>query len=177
MAKPKKLKVKLERGGIVKFPTFRFEKAGEQLAELHAFFEKASAKIRANPNADGWMRLCEILKSANEDKRIKSSAGASDFMELMLLLAEDAITASSAEEAIQPLTSEFISSNARSIANKGHEPRRTAKDWVVSEWMKYKLDYKNNKSFFARDYALRVKNERGVRITERTIANKWLKNI
>ena len=38
----------------------------EKFEELFAIADK----IRRNPNADGWMRLCEILGEAEADKRI-----------------------------------------------------------------------------------------------------------
>jgi hypothetical protein len=72
------------------------EQIGEQIREI-------ADKILANPNADGWIRLLEILRKAEKDKRIKSSPGASEFLELTIELASDALTASTAEQAIEPL--------------------------------------------------------------------------
>lgn len=66
-------------------------------------FREIADKILANPNADGWIRLLEILRKSEKDKRIKSSPGASEFLELTIELASDAITASTAEQAIEPL--------------------------------------------------------------------------
>lgn len=73
-------------------------------AKLQARLAAIADRIMANPNADGWIRLCEILKKARTDKRIASSAGASEFLELMCELAADALTTSNAKQAIKPLT-------------------------------------------------------------------------
>lgn len=60
-------------------------------------------EIMANPNADGWLRLCEILLEAKQDKRIVSSGGASGFLDLVFEIASDSFTAPTAEHAIKPL--------------------------------------------------------------------------
>lgn len=72
----------------------------KRFAEL---FAEIAAKIAANPNADGWIRLLELLRKAEQDKRIKSSPGASEFLGLVIELASDSFTASTAEQAIEPL--------------------------------------------------------------------------
>lgn len=71
--------------------------------EILKHFREIANKILANPNADGWIRLLEILRKAEKDKRIKSSPGASEFLELTIELASDALTASTAWQAIEPL--------------------------------------------------------------------------
>lgn len=60
-------------------------------------------QIQANPNSDGWIRLVDLLRKAQNDKRIQSSPGASDFLDLMIVLASDSLTASTADRAVQPL--------------------------------------------------------------------------
>lgn len=75
----------------------------EILAEVISFGEND----RANPNTDGWVRLCGILKEAKQDKRIASSCGASEFLELMFELAADALPFNNAEAALEPVTGEL----------------------------------------------------------------------
>ena len=60
-------------------------------------------RIQANPNSDGWIRLIDLLRKAQNDKRIQSSTGASDFLDLMIELASDSLTFSTADLAVQPL--------------------------------------------------------------------------
>lgn len=60
-------------------------------------------RIQANPNSDGWIRLIDLLRKAQNDKRIQSSTGASDFLDLVIELASDSLTASTADRAVQPL--------------------------------------------------------------------------
>lgn len=52
---------------------------------------------------DGWLRLCEVLKDAMSDERIRSSVGASDFLEVVYELAADAFTADDAMQALKPI--------------------------------------------------------------------------
>tara|TARA_R110002049_G_scaffold163963_4_gene329994 strand:+ start:62 stop:574 length:513 start_codon:yes stop_codon:yes gene_type:complete len=72
-------------------------------SEILKRFRDIVANVLANPNADGWVRLLELLRKAEKDKRVKSSPGASEFLELTIELASDALTASTAEQAIEPL--------------------------------------------------------------------------
>lgn len=67
----------------------------------------STAKDRENPNFDGWVRLCEILKKAKQDKRIASSAGASEFLEVVYELAADSLTLDSGDAAFEPITEEL----------------------------------------------------------------------
>lgn len=70
---------------------------------LQEWSERESARILNNPNADGWIRLIEILEKARKDRRVASSDGAVDFLDLVVELASDALTASTADQAIEPL--------------------------------------------------------------------------
>ena len=67
-----------------------------------------------------------------------------------------------------------LSDAATSKAAKLHAPRNNAKDWVRSEWIEKREAYGGNKSEFARHYARRIKNERSIDITEKTIRVVWL---
>ncbi len=71
--------------------------------QIQRFFAEEAVRIKANPSADGWIRLIELLRKAENDKRVVSSPGAMGFLELIVDLASDALTASTAEEAVQPL--------------------------------------------------------------------------
>jgi hypothetical protein len=134
-------------------------------------------ELMADPNVDGWVRLCELLKDAKKDKRIGSSPGASEFLELMIDLAGDAITASTADEAIYPLAKAIKSSQNSAMARARWKKKREAKQWVISEWIKYKDEYKGNKAAFIRDYAKRIKNELGEKMEEKSIREYWLKGL
>lgn len=140
-------------------------------------FTKLVAEIEADPNADGWIRLIEILTGAQKDKRILSSAGASSFLELVLDIASDAITTSSAEQAIQPLAEILKSIHARDAAAKSNKVLKEAKKWVQREWEQHKEAYKKNKSDFARTYARLVLNTYGEEVTDTTIRARWLKDM
>lgn len=151
--------------------------AQKSIVELEARMRKIADTIMANPNADGWLRLCEILKGAKDDERIKTSAGANDFLELIYFLAADAVTASSADQALEPLAQIFISENARDIANRGHAPNRAYKELVISEWMKHKATGGGNKARFGRLHAKRYKEKFGKEIDDKTISRRWLKDL
>lgn len=70
---------------------------------LQEWSKREAARILRNPNADGWIRLIEIMEKARKDKRVRTSAGALDFLDLVIDLAGDALTASTADQAIEPL--------------------------------------------------------------------------
>jgi hypothetical protein len=68
-----------------------------------------------------------------------------------------------------------LSGSARDKTDVQHAARRKAMDFVKVEWERYKDDYENNKSAFARDYSRRVLNEYGIKVTERNLRERWLK--
>jgi hypothetical protein len=61
-----------------------------------------------------------------------------------------------------------------------HRTLRLAREFIRSEWAKYRQEYLNNKSEFARDYASRISHEfvnaKGdpLKVTEKTIREVWL---
>ena len=67
-----------------------------------------------------------------------------------------------------------LSDAASFKAAKLHAPRNNAKNWVRSEWNEKREAYGGNKSEFARHYVRRIKNERSIDITEKTIREVWL---
>lgn len=71
--------------------------------KFQEYFAKEWERILQNPNADGWIRLIEILEKARNDKRVLTSAGATDFLGMAIELASDSLTASTADQAIEPL--------------------------------------------------------------------------
>lgn len=75
----------------------------EAMQRLAESFDRSRALILSNPNADGWIRLIEIMEKARKDKRVRASSGAIDFLDLIIDLASDALTASTADQAIEPL--------------------------------------------------------------------------
>jgi hypothetical protein len=125
-----------------------------------------------SPEGQGWLRLCERLDEVAGDPLIVASQPASEFLTLIRLLAGDSVTAKDGMRPIRDLESVIASQHA----NGRHEPMRATEQWVAEEWAKYGAkDYKNNKSAFARDYSARCIRERGVKVTDRTIREKWLK--
>lgn len=68
-----------------------------------------------------------------------------------------------------------ISERAAANAARAHAPRIEAREWILAEWAKYRTE-SNNKSEFARIYARRVKQERGLEVTEKTIREVWLRD-
>lgn len=89
-------------------------------AELQGWIATAQERIRANPNADGWVRLCEILGAAKQDERIILSAGASEFLEVVYELAADSLTLDNANAAIEPVNKEL-----RALVKKLRKDTRT----------------------------------------------------
>ena len=169
-------KSKASRGKKVNFliDPVADEAHAKSLAFVNDWLGKAAEKITNSPHADGWKRLCEILAEAKEDKRVMSSAGASQFVDLMLLLAEDSLTASSADVAIAPLGPGFQSSNSSEMAKKRFETIKNAEKWLVSEWQRDKSQYES-KSDFARIYIELIRHKYGKTVTVRTILERWLK--
>lgn len=84
-------------------------------AELQGWIAATAEKIMSNPNADGWIRLCEILKEAKADKRIAASGGASKTLEIFYEIAADALTTSNASQALKPLEEILTESFKRGI--------------------------------------------------------------
>jgi hypothetical protein len=158
-----------------------FEKIGkEAAASLFTSSPKLKElieRINANPNADGWWRLNEILTEAKSDKRVLSSAGASSFLGLMKVLAEDAHIASNAEEAIQPLVKIIRSSISSESAIRRFSREREAKKWAIQEWLMHGVGYRS-KSDFARIQVNMIRERFGIpSLTDRTIREKWLKGL
>lgn len=61
-------------------------------------------------------------------------------------------------------------------AVKGHAKNHAARDFVQKEWMRYRHEYRNNKSEFTRHYVKRVFNELGVTVTEKQMREVWLQD-
>ncbi|SHM20172.1 hypothetical protein SAMN05216428_1179 [Nitrosospira sp. Nsp11] len=149
------------------------DEVDKAFADIQTIFTKALSE----PNAVGWLRLIELLKEAAKDKKIIASPEASAFVELSLNLIRESSLGSSADDVIQPLAAEFISKNSSEMSNKRFEKHREIETWVISEWIKHKAEYSNNKSAFARDYAKRILHEHDLRVQERTIRERWLKGL
>ena len=62
---------------------------------------------------------------------------------------------------------------ARRNANKGHETRRKAMDWVRDQWRDHSHEYPS-KADFARIHVGLVANKFGVGVTDKTIRERWL---
>lgn len=158
-----------------------FEKIGKEAAASvftsNQKLKELIEKINANPNADGWRRLNEILTEAAEDKRVVTSSGAMEFLELMKELAGDALTASTADEAIEPLVKVIRSSISRDSAIKRFRKEREAERWVIQEWLTHKSAYKG-KSDFARIQLNIIREKFDIPcLKDRTIRERWLKGL
>lgn len=150
----------------------------EVQTEFYSRLAKIQRDIEENPNFDGWIRLCELLGEARNDKRVASSLGASEFVELMIDLASDSLGASSAKQAIEPLLKALINDKQREKAQSRNADKRA---WVQEEWKKHgrspDAGYRGNKTDFSRAYAKRLKNEFEVEITVESIRDRWLKGL
>lgn len=72
---------------------------------------------------------------------------------------------------------ELCNRNDKSLrAWRQHAGRRTARNFVISEWKAHRNAYKGNKSEFTRHYVKRVFNEFGLNITEKQMREVWLKD-
>ncbi|MBN9125697.1 MAG: hypothetical protein BGO99_13840 [Nitrosospira sp. 56-18] len=172
---------KKENGQLVCTVTAKFVPVTEEIrqlqAEQRAKFDELRRKIEACPDSDGWIRLCEILEDSTDDERVKSSKGASEFLELMLELSQDAIFAPSVDVAIAPLKAALRSDHGKDMAQKRHEKDLEIKKWIREEWVIHKTKYRNNKTTFANAYVKRILEKFGVKRSSRTIREDWLKEI
>lgn len=132
-------------------------------------------RMKATPGFEGWARLWHLLDAARNDPMVKASPGASEFAELVFDLASDCYTTSDA--ALKPLFDIQDSMRGEDLAARRHALNREAKAWVLGEWQAHAEGYARNKSEFARHYARRLLNERGVEVTDRSIREKWLKGL
>jgi len=62
-------------------------------------------EMLTSPNAQGWVRLCKILGEALKDPKVKASAGAASFTEVVLNLARDSLSDESGSRAFKELHS------------------------------------------------------------------------
>ena len=69
-----------------------------------------------------------------------------------------------------------ISDRASKAAQKRHAKKDSARNFVISEWVKNCDAYYGNKTAFTRDYVRRVLNEFNIQVTEKTMREVWLKN-
>ena len=175
MPKPKKPKPEVWRNP--------FEEVSKQMAEtMRKAIEEVNRKfsnVHFNPSPElaGWMKLMKLLKEASQDKEVMGSPQAIALIEKLLELVGKLDVNSTADDAFKPLAPQFISSNARAIASKRFNPERKIREWVVSEWMGKKTEFKDNKSRFARRYAQILLEERKLLVTERNIRERWLKGL
>lgn len=87
--------------------------------ELDAY----GARVVANQNADGWLRLCKLLEKAAHDPRVSAAPHAGEFAELVFDLAVGASASGSAYEAIQPIIKAALEASNRERT----KPARDAK--------------------------------------------------
>ncbi len=146
---------------------------GERLAALTLSTQVIEflANAEASPEGRGWLALCDGLTSLQHDSKVGASKPAAEFLEIMAVLARDSLAASSAARALEPLRSAW----AAMTAAKRHSETLSAKPWVLSEWRLHREGYQGNASEFARVYSRRLLIERGVRVSDRTIRERWLK--
>ena len=78
----------------------------------------------------------------------------------------------------KPISENLMQKQRSEFARKGglakNLPKAKVKEFVINEWHLHKLEYKNNKSAFTRDYIRRVKNEFLVDVTDKTMREVWL---
>ena len=127
-------------------------------------------------HAAAWACIVRTLnRLAGAEEFICGRApGAQRFVRALAEICEDIganLPADSFDEAMKKLKQGF----PRETKRRQDETRTSAKQWVQSEWEKHCVDYGRNKSAFARDYAGRLRNELGVAVNDRQIANRWLK--
>lgn len=113
----------------------------EMNKKLQGWIAAEQERIRANPNADGCIRLCEILKEAKADKRIAASGVASKILEIFYETAADALTTSNASQALKPLhsalTAEQLADNTgrhnggKTMAKRAEDHEKTLTDAVL----------------------------------------------
>lgn len=95
------------------------------------------------------------------------------------LMTADSTTAERLREAQEQAISEHRKKAASTAAHAKFEKRYAGpKQWVQEHWLnKGGPEYDGNKSKFARDYVLLIKDRYAVDITHATITNTWLKDI
>lgn len=146
---------------------------GQRMAALtapaHVIEFLASAE--SSTEGRGWLALCDGLTSLQHAPEVIASKPAAEFLAIMVELARDSLTASSGAQALEPLRSAW----AAMTAARRHEETLSEKPWVLSEWRLHREGYQGNASEFARVYSRRLLIERGVRVSDRTIRERWLK--
>jgi hypothetical protein len=149
----------------------------EQIAEMHRLLDQLK-QTTDTPTGRGWARLHTLLQGAMKDPVVGASLPAVEFLAGMIALVGDAITAQSADEALEPLkvvlAAEVKSKTGKQGADAKNAATNAARDWVVSEWQKHSAAYEGNKSAFAEHYVARLRHERGVTVKAKTIAFTWL---
>ncbi|MGA9164366.1 MAG: hypothetical protein WBZ31_07890 [Thiobacillus sp.] len=98
-------------------------------------FTESLAKLPRT--ADGWARLCEILKAALKDDVLKTSPPALEFAELMFEQASDAFFVKNSEQALEPLIQIVDSSRAAKKAEASHEGRRLTREYAEGLFMSH----------------------------------------
>lgn len=121
--------------------TFR---ASERLREAAA---KVSAAY-ASPNGKGWMRLCELLALAADDLAVKASPGASEFLAVVRVLAEDGVLDQSADPRFREVHRLMSASGAHRPRTPNHEAISKRHAALVAQgWPKMKADEKTAELF------------------------------
>lgn len=154
---------------------------GELQSKFYSEIEKRLNEVRKmaleSPYSAGWFRLCELLETATKDECISASTAPREFVELMLDLASDAILATSAEEAIEPLADVLLREKQQKNAQSRNAIHRA---WVQDEWKKFgdtPGGYGGNKTEFSKAYVMRLWNERNVKVSVDTMRDRWLKGL
>lgn len=129
-------------------------------------FERLNAERLA-----GWQGLEEVLTASLADPRIARSPDASALVHLIIELVSAADSETTVREALGSLESFFASMRAK----EQHAPNTKAMRWVLEQWSAEQEGLDRNKSAFARRYVIRLREELGITVDERTIRERWLK--
>lgn len=121
-------------------------------------------------------KLAWALIDLSHDPDIQKSSVCIDFLRLMRAFDPSDPSLETIQDVMDNMIASFKRLRAVKNANWRHQKPREAKSFVIKEWIKYRCEYDNNKSAFARDYVRRVLNEFEVSVTEKQLREVWLKD-
>lgn len=140
--------------------------------------------LRVAPPAASWKRipervLADMLTRHPERERRRLAAELREFAEGVATAGERNLLVRIADglALLGGVNAAAEAALAADRVGKRHAAHREARAYVRGEWPQARDSYAGNRSAFARDMAKRLKRERGLEVTERTIAEDWLKGL
>jgi hypothetical protein len=153
--------------------TPRLRQRVEGLDQFHELPLLSEAELRERlalldrfPQLAAWSALASAIAGAARDPRVAACSEARETAEALYALVIGARPWAEIESLLA----------SRRVAAR-HVDRRDARECARETWQREADAYKRNKSDFARTFARRLLNERGIEVTDRTIREDWLRGL